>query len=111
RIGIIGPMSTGLYPYIVPLEKLRAFHGSRDMARLDDIKKRFKPEIEENTRRYTKEIIAGATSLELALEEICIGRITPRKPGFQYAYALEILCATFGAKERNNFVNPIDAAW
>jgi hypothetical protein len=102
--------AAGLVPYLVSLDELRAFAGSKDLARAQKIESLFKNEIAENSSLNRQAIIDGAPTLGQALAKIAAGE-TLRGFGAQYVYALELLCAHFGQKLRNSSVYPVDDDW
>jgi hypothetical protein len=93
-------MSTayGIVPYLVNLDDLRRFAGSKDAAACMKIEGLFK-----------RELVDEAGS-DVALRHICMGEPMRARPE-TYVYALEILCAHFGQKLRNQAVYPIDDEW
>lgn len=100
----------GIVPYLVSLDELRAFAGSKDTAKLQRIESLFKQEIAENGDLYRQAIADGAPSLKQALAAICNGE-PMHGGGAQYVYALEILCAHFGGPLRNASVYPVEEQW
>jgi hypothetical protein len=108
-------MSTkaGLVPYVVPLEELRAFAGSKDMARVQKMATLYKGEVSENASINRQAIADGAPNLLDALTQITNGTAMKGGPGSgpQYVYALELLCANMGQKVRNASVYPVDDEW
>ncbi len=52
--------------------------------------------IKDNTEWFSDDIAEGAPTLEQALRELVAGECTKKKHGFQYAYALEAVCAHLG---------------
>lgn len=104
-------MSAGLVPYSVPLDSIRGFFGSRDPQLCMKIEGLFKREIADNASLFRQQIAAGAPTLDVALRQLCAGEATARQFGSQYVYALELLCAHFGGKLRNQSVFPIDDEW
>jgi hypothetical protein len=102
--------SAGLVPYLVPLDELRAFVGSKDLARAQKIEGLFKSEIAENSSIHRQAIVDGAPTLAQAVAKIAAGEPL-RGFGAQYVYALELLCAHFGQKLRNGTVYPVDDEW
>jgi hypothetical protein len=100
----------GLVPYLVSLDELRAFAGSKDLSVVQKIETLFKNEIAENASINRQAIIDGAPTLGQALTKIATGE-PMRGFGAQYVYALELLCAHFGQKLRNSSVYPVDEDW
>jgi hypothetical protein len=88
----------GLVPYLVPLEALRAFAGSRDPAACMKIETLFKREL------------ADEPGTDAALRRICMGEPAVGD-GAAYVWALEILCAHFGQKLPNASVADVDDEW
>src|SRR5262245_30447762 len=88
----------GIVPYLVSLDELRRFAGSRDPAACMKIESLFKRELAEE---------AGT---DASLRHICMGEPMRNRPA-TYVWALEILCAHFGQKLRNQAVYPIDDEW
>ena len=100
----------GIVPYLVPLDQLRAFAGSKDVALVQRMQTLFKGEIAENASINRQAIADGAPSLFDCLMNIAMGQ--PLKGfGAQYVYALELLCAHFGGKLRNTAMYPVDDDW
>jgi len=104
-------MSQGIVPYLVAWDPLRAFWGSRNAPEVERIKTVWKSQVNDNAEVFAHLIQNGAPNLARALDDICMGQVS--KPEFpsQYAYALEILCATFGQKAGNQFVQAIEERW
>jgi hypothetical protein len=105
-------MSAGIVPYSVPLEPVRAFFGGGDASLCMKLETLFRREIADNGSLHRQAIADGAPALDVALRQLCSG--TPQARGFgasQYVYALELLCAHFGQKLRNQEVFPVDDEW
>jgi hypothetical protein len=100
----------GLVPYLVSLDELRAFAGSKDLSVVQKMETLFKNEIAENGSIHRQAIIDGAPTLGQALAKMAMGEPL-RGFGAQYVYALELLCAHFGQKLRNSSVYPVDEDW
>jgi hypothetical protein len=90
--------AAGLVPYLVPLDELRRFAGSRDPAACMKLETLFKREL------------ADEPGADVALRHICMGEPMRGTPT-SYVWALEILCAHFGQKLRNQAVHPVDDEW
>jgi hypothetical protein len=88
----------GIVPYLVSLDELRRFAGSRDPAACMKIESLFKREL------------ADEPGTDASLRHICMGEPMRNRPA-TYVWALEILCAHFGQKLRNQAVYPIDDEW
>jgi hypothetical protein len=104
-------MSAGLVPYSVPLDSVRAFFGSKDVPLCTKIETLYRREIADNAAIHRQAIADGAPTLDVALRHLCAGDAQARRFGAQYVYALELLCAHFGTKLRNQGVYPIDDEW
>lgn len=104
-------MSAGLVPYSVPLEAVRGFFGSKDPQLCMKIETLFKREIADNASIFRQAIADGAPPLDVALRQLCAGQPAALQFGAQYVYALELLCAHFGGKLRNQSVFPSDDEW
>lgn len=91
-------MSAGLVPYLVPLDELRAFVGSRDAARCMKIETLFKREL------------ADEPGTDVALRHLCMGEPMRGAPA-TYVWALEILCAHLGQKLPNQAVHAVEDEW
>lgn len=108
-------MGYGTSLYMLDVGKLQAIFGSKDMTLLDQLKQRYADRFTGNASYFATEITAGAPSLDQALGEIIAGSIPPEKVGvadrlkatlfgkfhkprfgFQYGYALEVLCLSMG---------------
>jgi hypothetical protein len=81
--------------YAVDLERLRAAVGSMNLALLQQIKRSQADEFEASDDRFGDAAHSDLT-LEQALEELIEGRVSSPACGFQYGYALELLCRGLG---------------
>ena len=88
----------GLVPYLVPIDEVRAFVGSKDPNACMKIEGLWKKELAEEPG------IAGA------LRKMCMGEVTGGD-GSAFVWALEILCAHFGQKLPNAAVANADDEW
>jgi hypothetical protein len=104
-------MSAGLVPDSVSLAAVRSFFGSRDAQLCMKVETLFRREIADNASLCRQAIADGAPTLDVALRQLCAGEATARRFGAQYVYALELLCAHFGQKLRNQSVFPVDDEW
>jgi hypothetical protein len=104
-------MAAGLVPYSVSLADVRKFFGSMDVALCTKLEALYRREIADNAAIHRQAIADGAPTLDVALRHLCAGDAQARRFGAQYVYALELLCANFGAKLRNQAVYPIDDEW
>lgn len=88
----------GLVPYLVPLDELRRFAGSRDAPACMKLEALFKREL------------ADEPGVDVALRRICMGEplVGAAAPG---VWALEILCAHFGQKLPNQTLATVDDEW
>jgi hypothetical protein len=91
-------MSAALVPYLVPLDELRAFCGSRDAARCMKLETLFKHELAEEP------------GTDVALRHLCMGEPLRGAPA-SYVWALEILCAHVGQKLPNQAVGAFGDEW
>ena len=81
------------------LDKLAAAAGKNDRRLLAAMLKKQAEEIADNDESFEEEIAKGTPSLPVALEQIVAGTIkAPKGSGFQYGYALEVLCAHLGER-------------
>src|SRR5947209_5419 len=87
----------GLVPYLVPLEPLRAFAGSRD------------PQACMKLEELWKRELAEEPGVDGALRRLCMGDASGA--GAPHVWALEILCAHFGQKLPNASVANADDEW
>lgn len=85
-------MGMGASLYGVDLERLRAAVGSGDRALLGRIRRAEKDEFLDDDAFIEK----GDLSLGQALEELLDGRLSRPDCGFQYGYAVELLCRGLG---------------
>lgn len=93
--------------YAVDLEKLKAVWGSADDKVKNALKKKLADDITENDETWAEQIASeGVPSTETALDDIFAGKATKRKHGFQYGYALEIICRHLGKR-----VDDLDMTW
>jgi len=101
----------GIVPYVVRLESLRSFFGSKNVPELEKIKSLNKQYLADYEADEAPAIAAGSPSLGAALDHLCVGEI--RKPDHPapYAWALELLCAHFGQKQSNRFTESLDDNW
>ncbi len=104
-------MHHGLVPYLVPLDSVKAFWGCHQPAMVARIAERFRQEMQDNEVVHRQEIAAGAPTLAAALEELSSGQASAVGHGFQYASALELLCAHYGELLPNDPVYPIERTW
>jgi hypothetical protein len=89
--------------YGVDIDRLRSAFGSRDEAMLGEIEREFADQFRDNDRWFSDEIGRGAPSLREALAQIARGEITGGEAtGFQYGYALELLCKRLGHELDND---------
>ncbi|QDV35514.1 DUF7691 family protein [Tautonia plasticadhaerens] len=84
--------STTLYG--VDLERLRTALGSEDRALLARIKEAERDEFERSDDWFDEDRL----TLAQALDDLIEGRVSRPDCGFQYAYALELLCRWLGAE-------------
>ncbi len=85
-----------VYPFVVDLEAVRAAVGGNDEKLLAAILKKRKTQIADNAESFADEIAAGAPRIEAALADLVAGRKPKTKHGFQYGYALELVCQHLG---------------
>jgi hypothetical protein len=104
-------MANALIPYLVNYDLLRGFWGSRNAPEVERIKTVWKSQIAENADVFAHLVQNGAPTLGRALDEICFGQLSRPQFPSQYAYALEILCASFGQKVSNQFFSPVEETW
>ena len=85
--------------YAVDLDKLTAVAGKNDRKLLAAVLKKQAEEIADNDESFEEEIAKGTPSLAVALQQIIEGKIkAPKGSGYQYGYALEVLCAHLGER-------------
>ena len=96
-------LMSGLVPYLVPLEKVRAFVGGKDAQECMKIETLWKREIAEEP------------GVEGALRRMCMGEAAVATgggvDGAAFVWALEILCAHFGQKLPNATVAAAEDEW
>lgn len=91
-------MGAGFTAYAVDLATLAAVFGSRDRALVDRVVARAGERIRRADEWFGERIAAGAPPLRAAVEEIVEGRCKAKRHGFQYLYALELVCLTVGTQ-------------
>ncbi|MBK7402005.1 MAG: hypothetical protein IPJ34_38600 [Myxococcales bacterium] len=91
-------MGAGFTAYAVDLEVLSAVFGGKDRALVTRVEARAGKRLRHADEWFAERIAAGAPSLRTALEEIVDGRCKAKRHGFQYVYALELLCLTLGTQ-------------
>jgi hypothetical protein len=84
--------------YAVDLEDVVRAQGSKDGSLVAKIVKRYAADIEESNAWFEEELADGAPTLDEALRQIVDGAPLDADYGFQYGYALELLCRHFGAR-------------
>ena len=90
-------MSYNLQVYAVDIDRLRAAFGSSDATLVSAIKADQADEIKDNWNWFRDEIDGGAPTLDAAVEHIVAGTLPVDGPhGFQYGYAVEVLCRQLG---------------
>jgi len=90
-------MGYGTLAYAVDLDRLRSAYGSKDRAMFQAIEKREADDIRDRDEWFRDRIKRGAPSLREAVAQIIEGQINaPPWAGFQYGYALELLCKHLG---------------
>lgn len=82
--------------YAVDLGAVRAAIGSKDAALTEGLLAEFKDELARSDKWFAKKVAAGAPSLATAIAELVDGKPLNETAGFQYGYALELLCRHFG---------------
>lgn len=85
-----------VYPFVVDVEAVRAAIGSGDEKLVAAIVKKEKEALADNAEWFADSIEAGAPRLEVALAEIVAGKNPKTRHGFQYGYALRLLCRHLG---------------
>src|SRR5579862_6591274 len=101
-------MANALIPYLVNYELLRGFWGSRNAPEVERIKTVWKTQIKDNADVFAHVVSNGGPTLGRALDEICMGQLERPQFASQYAYALEILCASFGQKVPSQSVAAVE---
>jgi hypothetical protein len=85
--------------YGVDLAKLKALWGCKDAKLAAAIKKKHADRIDDNTESFEDEIEdEDAPTLGVAIDEIFAGKCKQKDHGFQYGYALELLCHHLGKR-------------
>ncbi len=83
--------------YVVDIAKVKRTYGSKKPALVDAVVEKHAELVEENAKWFATAIAdEGAPRLGEALREIVDGKCTKKKHGFQYIYALELVCHHFG---------------
>src|SRR5262245_21450577 len=91
-------MGYGFSVYSVDLKKLRTARGSKNARLAAAIKKKQAERFTHADDWFADDIASGAPSLATALDELIAGKPTKKKYGFQYGYAIELLCEHFGKR-------------
>jgi hypothetical protein len=84
--------------YGVDTQKVAAFGDSADTKLLATVLKNQARDVAANRSWFEDEIGEGAPDLAAALTEIAAGKCSNKASGFQYAYAVELLCKQFGKR-------------
>jgi hypothetical protein len=107
-------VSYTVYPYLVDLADLRALYGCRDAHLLAALEVEYAANIEEDETPttalvsraggpLTEEVIPPPVpTLRQALRDIIAGAIPPADKGWQYWYALDLLCTHVGQRLPND---------
>ena len=105
-------MSSTLTGYAVDFERLRSIYGGNDERLLDKILVQRRRDLREmNEDVFADEIRDGRLTLQQALGDIFAGKITDRKSGAQYHYALEQVCQTVGTWFAPSVLSGIAGGW
>lgn len=86
-------MSYCLYIYAIQLDKLKKYCGSQDASILQTCETRLAGLMGHHNH---DPIASGAPSLRMALKQLIYGEVLDQAYGFQYAYALKLLCELYG---------------
>jgi hypothetical protein len=92
--------------YAVDLDVLRKTFGGGDEELYRKLKAKYAKEMIENDEWFDHYLAKGAPPLVVALRELIAGKPARKKHGFQYAYALEMLCKHFGGR-----IDEADLTW
>jgi hypothetical protein len=84
--------------YAVDLDDLRSVIGTQDAALPAALKAEFADDIADSAAWHSDRIDDGAPTLDQALTQLLHGDALDAAHGFQYGYALELLCRHFGAR-------------
>lgn len=85
--------------YAIDLKKLRKVWGKKDTELLSEIREEHADDISDNDESFEDDIIeGGAPIVARALYEILAGKPEKKDHGFQYGYALELLCKHLGER-------------
>lgn len=84
--------------FAVDLARLKEVRAGKNHGLMVAIRKKYPQRLVENSQWFAKEIAAGAPTLDQALERIIAGKIPRAEHGFQYGYAVELLCIHLGTR-------------
>ena len=89
-------MGYGYSAYAVDLKKLKP---SKNADLFEELLEEYEEDFADNFESFSEEIIeGGAPILQRALWELLRGKPSHKEHGFQYGYALEVLCKHFGER-------------
>lgn len=92
--------------YAVDLAKLQKVWASADDKTKRALLKKQAERIEQNDKWFATRIEAGAPTLATCIDDIFAGKVTKKKFGYQYGYALEAICAHLGSR-----IEDLDMTW
>lgn len=95
-------MSYCLHVYAIDLEKLKSYCGSKNETILKHGEVKLGSLMTHHDDFFTASMPPGTPSVRMALKQLINGE--PRHPsyGFQYGYALKLLCELYGSPLNNN---------
>lgn len=92
--------------YAVDLARLQKLWGSADDKVKKALLKKQATRIAENDETFEDTIQDGAPTLTTCIDDIFAGKITKKQHGFQYGYALEVICAHLGSR-----IDDLELSW
>jgi len=105
-------MSTTLTGYAVDFDRLKSIYGGNNERLLEKILVQRRRDLREmNEGVLADGIRDGRLTVQQALGDIIAGRITDRKSGAQYHYALEQICQTVGTWFAPSVLSGIAGSW
>ena len=102
-------MSHAFSVFAVDLARLKEVRAGKDHKLMVALRKKYARRFAENSEWFAKEIAAGAPTLDQALERIIAGKIPRAEHGFQYGYAVELLCIHLGTRIDQEAISWFDA--
>jgi hypothetical protein len=100
-------LSTAVYVYAVPVDRLRAVPGSRDKRLLDAARKStgFFEMVDKMAEDHEDEEEGSPPACAAAVEQIVNGNPCDARFGYVYGYAYEALCMALGAETERSWTS------